>query len=319
MSFGVVQRDRRPHGLEPDEPGTTSVTWHQDLVVVGVQGTERDADVLALAMRLASLTRCRLLAAHAHPFDALGSLLGEEPHARLLRELFEQVREHVLRHARDTHLELRLLADPSPAKALQRVAAEEGARLLVVGASRRERIELVGAGSVTERAVQGSPCAVAVAPPGYAADDRPLEKIGCAFDGGGPAEAALQEAAHLARLSAGVLRLIGVFEPIAFGGLPVELPSHQQRTANSMLRDHFEKQLREAVDELGGPDTECVLLDGDVVERLVKQSTDLDLLVVGSRGYGPFRSTLIGGVSGRVIRAASCPVVVCLRGDNPPP
>jgi nucleotide-binding universal stress UspA family protein len=295
------------------------VTWHQDLVVVGVDGTERDADALALAARLASSTRCRLLAAHAHPFDALGSLLGEEPHAHLLRELFERVREHVLRHAGDAQLELRLLAEPSPAKALQRVAAEEGARLLVVGASRRQRIELTGPGSVTERVVQGSPCAVAVAPPGYAADDRPLTRIGCAFDGGGASEAALEEAAHLARLSAGALRLIGVFEPIAFGGLVVELPQNQQRTANSMLRDHFEKQLREAVDELGGQDDEWVLLDGDVVERLVEESADLDLLVVGSRGYGPFRSTLIGGVSGRVVRAASCPVLVCLREANPAP
>ena len=53
--------------------------------------------------------------------------------------------------------------------------------------------------------------------------------------------------------------------------------------------------------------------------RLVEESADLDLLVVGSRGYGPFRSTLIGGVSGRVVRAASCPVLVCLREANPAP
>jgi hypothetical protein len=48
------------------------------------------------------------------------------------------------------------------------------------------------------------------------------------------------------------------------------------------------KLLSEAVDELGYPDADWLPMDGDVVERLAEQSADLDLLVVGSRGYGPF-------------------------------
>jgi nucleotide-binding universal stress UspA family protein len=290
------------------------MTWHQDLIVAGVDGTDRDADVLALASHLASLGRCRTVAAHAHPFQELAGLLGEDRHARLLRELSEGVRDRIGAHMPDTPVELRLVADPSPAKALQRLAAEEGAQMLVVGASRRNRIDLLGAGSVTERAVQGSPCPVAVASPGYGAEDHHrFAKIGCAFDGGAPAEVAMEEAAHLARLSGGELRLIAVFQPIAFGSLPVSMEPKEQQTANSALRALMENRLSEAVEALGHPAAEGVLLDGDVVERLTEQSAELDLLVVGSRGYGPFRSTLIGGVSGSVIRMARCPVLVCLR------
>ena len=51
---------------------------------------------------------------------------------------------------------------------------------------------------------------------------------------------------------------------------------------------------------------------------LVERSHDLDLLVIGSRGYGPLHSVLLGGVSGRVIRDAACPVIVVPRGAEVP-
>ena len=40
----------------------------------------------------------------------------------------------------------------------------------------------------------------------------------------------------------------------------------------------------------------------------------LDLLVIGSRGYGPVRRTLLGGVSAEVTRTSACPVLVVPRG-----
>jgi hypothetical protein len=41
---------------------------------------------------------------------------------------------------------------------------------------------------------------------------------------------------------------------------------------------------------------------------------NLDLLVCGSRGYGPVRAVLLGSVSREVISAALCPVIVLPRG-----
>ena len=40
----------------------------------------------------------------------------------------------------------------------------------------------------------------------------------------------------------------------------------------------------------------------------------LDLLVVGSRRYGPLRSTLLGGVSSSLVEHAHCPVLIVPRG-----
>jgi nucleotide-binding universal stress UspA family protein len=59
-------------------------------------------------------------------------------------------------------------------------------------------------------------------------------------------------------------------------------------------------------------------LEGDPAERLIAASEKLDLLVTGSRGYGPLRAVLAGGVSGRVIRGAHCPVIVVPRGVEAP-
>jgi hypothetical protein len=46
----------------------------------------------------------------------------------------------------------------------------------------------------------------------------------------------------------------------------------------------------------------------------VRVSEHLDLLVCGSRGYGPVRAVLLGSVSRRVTAQAYCPVIVMARG-----
>ena len=46
---------------------------------------------------------------------------------------------------------------------------------------------------------------------------------------------------------------------------------------------------------------------------LLRVSAHVGLLVCGSRGYGPLRSVLLGGVSRRLVDAAHCPVLVLPR------
>jgi nucleotide-binding universal stress UspA family protein len=57
-----------------------------------------------------------------------------------------------------------------------------------------------------------------------------------------------------------------------------------------------------------------VLLERAVVESLAALGRDdVDVLVCGSRGYGPARRVLLGGVSSRLIRRARLPVAVVPR------
>ena len=61
------------------------------------------------------------------------------------------------------------------------------------------------------------------------------------------------------------------------------------------------------------PRAEAFFAVGDPAEILAQASEQLDLLLVGSRGYGPLHSVLVGGVAGRVMREAACPVIVLPR------
>ena len=78
------------------------------------------------------------------------------------------------------------------------------------------------------------------------------------------------------------------------------------------------ESVREAVDRaLESLDIEAAdeLLEGNVVDELAAlDERECDLLVCGSRGYGPVRRVLLGGVLRKLIRRAACPVVVVPRG-----
>jgi nucleotide-binding universal stress UspA family protein len=56
---------------------------------------------------------------------------------------------------------------------------------------------------------------------------------------------------------------------------------------------------------------------GSPRRELASQTDGMDLLLLGSRGYGPRRAVLLGGVSHVVVREAACPVIVLPRGARP--
>jgi nucleotide-binding universal stress UspA family protein len=61
------------------------------------------------------------------------------------------------------------------------------------------------------------------------------------------------------------------------------------------------------------------LLRGDPADQLTRAAEDFDLLILGSRGYGPLRSTLLGGVSTKLMRSSPSPVLVLPRGAGSDP
>ena len=59
-------------------------------------------------------------------------------------------------------------------------------------------------------------------------------------------------------------------------------------------------------------------LSGNAARALIGRSERLDMLILGSRGYGPLHSVIVGGVSGQVVRGARCPVIAIPRGVEAP-
>lgn len=98
-----------------------------------------------------------------------------------------------------------------------------------------------------------------------------------------------------------------------------EYPYRGQRGGRDDRRAEMRRDAEQALDEvvaearrLGGPSVEVVpeLVEGAARDALVSHGEGADLLVVGSRGRGGFKSLLLGSVSQQVAQHAPCPVVI---------
>jgi nucleotide-binding universal stress UspA family protein len=283
-------------------------------LIVGVDGSERSADALALAAQLAEPGQ-RLVLAHVHPYGPLSDLLSGDDYARLVREVAESTlsaAQATLNTA--TERAMRLVANRSPAAGLHDLAAEQDAALIVVGSSRRSGLGRVFAGSVAESVLAGAPVPVAVATRGLASSQYSIRMVGCGFDGSPEAHEALRWAADIARRRCARVEVLAVHARIAFGGVSTAGAIGYQ-SANDTIRRTFGERMSDAIAAFGdGVEVSGRLLDGDPATELVKGSTELDLLALGSRGYGAVRTVLLGSVSRTLVREGACSVVVLPRG-----
>lgn len=286
------------------------------MIVVGIDDRPSARDALVLGRWLADAQAEELLPAWVHPYDPLPSILGNSPEQADLRRAVEALTDDV-RATLPPGLgpALRLVSGSSPAHGLEQLAESERASLIVLGASERAGVGRVLPGATGLRLLSGSTVPVAIAPRGYTEGPKPEPVIGVGFDGGPESRDALEWAAALASEVGGQLRIVAVNEPIAFGNVsagvfPVE-------SVGQALRRELQDALAHAeVSLVNGPKPEQVLADGDPASELVKASAELDMLVLGSRGYGPLRSVLLGSVSQATVADSAAPVVVVPRSPT---
>ncbi|MGA2757909.1 MAG: universal stress protein, partial [Solirubrobacteraceae bacterium] len=75
-----------------------------------------------------------------------------------------------------------------------------------------------------------------------------------------------------------------------------------------------EKAIAEAKEELAGlQGVEGEVGSGIAGEELAAFGAGLDLLIVGSRGYGPIRRLMFGGTAAYLASNARCPLLVLPR------
>lgn len=171
---------------------------------------------------------------------------------------------------------------------LHALAERESAELIVVGASHRRHPAGVP-GSTAMRLVHGAPCSVAVARGLSRATDTRLKRIGVGFDGGDEAKLALSSAAELTRRSGGTLHALAVFAKPAPANPMFAVTTHGYGEIVAAMRDQLRRELDDAVSSLAGEVTvEAEVVDGDPAAVLAARSRTLDVLFMGSRGYGPY-------------------------------
>jgi nucleotide-binding universal stress UspA family protein len=102
----------------------------------------------------------------------------------------------------------------------------------------------------------------------------------------------------------------------AYAGVAVAPPiAELGESASAVLSDTIEGVRHELDDDDAAVGIDQVVVEGPAAAVLIERSTDAQLLVVGSRGYGGFRGLLLGSVSHQCASHAHCPVVVVPTRD----
>jgi nucleotide-binding universal stress UspA family protein len=197
----------------------------------------------------------------------------------------------------------------SPARQLHEQATARHAEIVVLGSSHRGEPGHTAPGKLLRSLVHDSASPIAVAPRGYA--DRAVgapRVIGVAFDDSPESHRALQFAGRLAASASAALRVITVYS----GGAPVQEPQPGVVTQHAVMQEALHRTVADLPSELRA---EPRFLYGAVAHVLAEQSElGVDLMVMGSRAFGPIRSFWLGSVSEDLLRLSPQPLVIAPRG-----
>lgn len=283
-------------------------------IVAGCNGRDRGVAAVSLAQAIARATGARLTVAGVQldppvPFESYGTV-----HAEI---------EDALRHVRDRlapGARVQVAPGLSVAHALVRLAEAENADLIVVGSRHRGRLRRIAESDHALQVLHGAACAVAIAP-----DPLPervdLRTIGVGLDDTPESRAALELAHDLARRSGARLVLRTVIDDEVPGpfGLAWTLTAVEALEAERVGRMRVARERMEhavtACADVGADGTVDI---GHPAGNLTLLSEGVDLLVLGSRRWGPVRRLALGSTSERVIRHAACAVLVPPRGAGMP-
>jgi nucleotide-binding universal stress UspA family protein len=289
-------------------PGATSARRYIRLVILtGFDGSDGGRDALELTRVLAKLENSRVLVVSVIAYGPLpiNYVLLDEEEAATAAALFEEARSRL----DEMTVEARAYGGGSPAAVINDIAEREEVATIVVGSPHRGPVGRVLAGSVAEGLLGGAPCEVAAAPHGYGGEEHlGLHAVGIAYDGTPEARAALRRAERIALAANARVKVFTVVEPLVampgVGGYTPALPAPEELIHDAV--NALDERLGAETRQLSGPAAAAIAAACE---------DDVDLLVAGSRGYGPVARVLLGSVSRQLVRKAPCPVLVVPRPE----
>ena len=292
-------------------------------ILVGFDGTESGLDAVALGRRLAENAGGRLVIAYISPLNvSFVPYLEQDP---VVERTLREASEEVLRQAAPVLAGFEAWepcshATVPPARGLHEVADHQHADLIVVGSTHRRGLGRIVPGTTAEKLLHGSRHPVIVAPAGWREPTGgAFSALGAGFDGSAESMGAMSAAAALARSTGASLRVIAAFERPNPANPIFAVTSHGYGEIVGDLRDLLADRLEKAAAALpSGVEVDIQVLDGDPADVLTAESAKLDLLAVGSRGYGALRSVMLGTHTGELVWRSRCPVLVVPRGVEHP-
>jgi nucleotide-binding universal stress UspA family protein len=284
----------------------------QRIVTVGNDGSETSAVALSWAAREAARRGAQLRVIHAYSVPVYGGDFGaamafpsvhldefHASHERMIADQLDAIRSTYPALNIETHV-----ATGGPISMI--VEAAKDAELVVVGSRGTGALAAFILGSVAHGVAHRAPCPVVLVPN---VDLRPtVGRIVVGTDGSPAAGAAVDWADHEAQLWDAELTVAHVWQypyspaQIGTGGAGLmEVDAMRLLAATA----HYLDSRRGHTSEV-----HARLLHGAPATTLISAADDSDLLVIGARGLGAFRSALLGSTSNHAIHHATCPIAV---------
>lgn len=193
-------------------------------------------------------------------------------------------------------------------------ATAENVDVVVVGTHGRRGIQHLLLGSVAEDVLHKAPCDVMSVRmlPGALDEARPIQRILVPLDLEKQSTALVHAARHLAAGYGAELHLLHVIRPLPYSVTmltPVSIYELVPELSDK-ARTHIEALFAEA----GGPDVPYTIniSEGPVAKTIVEVAEDrsVDVICMASGEVSHMERLLVGSVTERVVRTASCPVYV---------
>lgn len=285
-------------------------------VMVSLDGSEKDARAVTVAMALAELAGADLHLVRV--FDTPPGSLSARAGALGVAAAAGELRDVARRALADTAAELasratmpvtwELLEGADVSGALTRHAAERDVRVVVMGTRAAGIAGRALAGSVADRAMRESPRPVVLVPPGA---ERMREKT-------------IEISRVLVPLDGSTLSARSVEYLLALPGadrLEFVLVEVVAPSADDRARTEAEQRLAglaERVRARGARAVEVAVLEAaQPAEAIVGSIRDalVDLIAMSTRGAGGIRRLVLGSVAERVVRASEVPVMLLTPTD----
>lgn len=290
-----------------------------EMIVVGVDGSERSHDALRWAVDEARRRQAAVEAVFAWTFPYVVPVPGHLSDAKWLGQNADEYLEALLRDKLGEQPDvevLRRVAEGPAARVL--LEAAQGADMLVVGSRGRGGFAGLMLGSVSDQCAQHAPCLVVVVP-GVSAEappkQRAMERIVVGMDGSEAAGTALRWALDEARLRNAAVDVVHAWQkPYLLTYVYMAVDPHPpdfERDAGALL----ERVVGDADTTGSLSAVESILVCDSASRALINTAKGADLLVVGSRGLGGFTGLRLGSASQQVVHHAPCPVVVVRPRD----
>ncbi|MGK2956133.1 MAG: universal stress protein [Solirubrobacterales bacterium] len=280
-------------------------------IVIAYDGSPNSEDALALGAKLCDLFEASPVVVCCvtfpnHLLDPLDLGLG-----------LEEITEPIFRKARSAlpgrRVETRKLIDKSPARALHNLVEETVPLAMVIGSAHAGSFRRVHLGQVGRQLLNGAECPIAVAPRGYSTERAgQISRICAAVDEGQESDTALSAASAIAQRAGASIKIASVLEfpMVNVGPLPGTAISDLDQLQTSYTAQILDNALARVPD---GISTESEGYVGDPGQRLSEIAEDFDLMVIGSRCYGPVKRVLLGSVSAHLMDHARCPLLIMPR------